>query len=355
MLSPVLRRRPWVPASILLLALALAPVPSRAGPDWTADLRERLERLDRNTPGELGVYVKRLDTGQVVGHGADRGWYLGSSAKVPIAITVLRQVDAGKLSLATQVTLQETDRIDGPGELVWARAGSRYTIDSLLTRMLGVSDNTAANLLVRTVGEDALNQVAADLLGKGVRLTSLTEVRRQVYAQIHPDAARLPNRVLVTIAGEEMGPRRFEAVRRALDLPAGALKVRTIGEAYDRFYDLRLNTATLEGYGSMLERLVRGQLLGAQSTRRLFGYLKFGKRGDYRLEGGIPKREPIIHKTGTQHRRACHMLVVNPQEAARAVVIATCAADMDDVKDAGGIFRRVGEAVSATTLVRPRS
>ncbi len=322
--------------------------------DWRADLRQRIERLDRETPGALGVYVKRLDTQEAWGHGAGDAWYLGSSAKVPIAIAVLRQVQAGRLRLDTPLTLAEDDRIDGPGELVWARAGTRYTVDSLLTRMLGVSDNTAANLLVRAVGEDGLNRVAAELLGPGVRLTSLTQVRREVYAQIHPDAGRLPNRTLVEIAAAPQGPARLEAVRRALGMPASALKVRSMGEAYGRFYQQRLNTATLEAYGAMLEKLVRGQLLDAAHTRRLFGYLKFGKRGDYRLEGGIPRREPIIHKTGTQYRTACHMLVANPQDGGgRAVVIATCAADMDDVKDAGGIFRRVGEAVTASVIARP--
>lgn len=311
-------------------------------------------RLDRSTPGALGVYVKRLDTNEAFGHHAERLWYLGSSAKVAIAIAVLRQVDAGRLSLNQPLVLQEGDQIDGPGELVWARPGARYTVDSLLTRMLGVSDNTAANVLIRAVGEDQLNRVAADQLGKGFeRLTTLTQVRREVYAQIHPEAGRLPNAVLVRIAAEDMGPKRFEAVRRAVGVPTSALKVRSIGEAYDRFYELRLNSASLEGYGGMLEQLVRGKLLEPQSTDRLFRYMKFGRRGDYRLEGGIPRSEPIIHKTGTQYRRACHMAVINPQDGgARAVVVATCAADMDDVKEAGGIFRSVGEAVSETALGR---
>jgi len=335
----------------------MAPLSFAAAPaanDWRTPLRQRIERLDQATPGALGVYVKRLDTSEDYGHGADRAWYLGSSVKVPIAIAVLRQVDAGRLSMGTQVTLQEGDRIDGPGEIVWAKPGARYSIDSLLTRMLGVSDNTAANLLVRTVGEDALNQVAAGLLGDGAgKVTTLTQVRREVYAQIHPDAARLPNEQLVRIAAAPMGPQRLDAVRRALGVPESALKVRTIGEAYDRYYALRHNHATLQGYGGMLEQLVRGKLLSAQGTQRLFGYMKFGRRGDYRLEGGIPKSVPIIHKTGTQHRRACHMAVLHPQDAKRGIVVVTCAADMDDVKDAGGIFRQVGEAVSATLPVRP--
>lgn len=302
------------------------------------------------------MWVKRLDTGEVVAHQAGERWYLGSSAKVPIAIAVLRAVEAGQLALDTRLAVQEGDRIDGPGELVWAKSGTRYTVDSLLTRMLGVSDNTAANLLVRAVGEDALNRVAAELLAPGpVRLTTLTQVRRDVYGQIHPDAARLPNDTLVRIAAAEMGPARLEAVRRALGVPVSALRVRSITEAYDRYYAGGANSATLQAYGGMLERLVRGQLLGPEATQRLFRYMKFGQRGDYRLEGGIPKSEAIIHKTGTQHRRACHMLVANPQDGgARAVVITTCAADMDDVREAGDIFRRVGEAVSAGGYPRGR-
>ena len=269
-----------------------------------------------------------------------------------IAIAVLRQVDAGKLRIDSQATLKETDKVDGSGQLVWSPPGATYTIDSLLTRMLGVSDNTAANLLIRTVGQDQLDKTAADVLGNGAgHISNFTEVRRTVYSQLHPDASRLSNKQLVEIAAAPQGPQRVNAVRTALGVPASALQAKTIEEAYARYYKSGMNTATLEGYGGMLEQLVRGKLLSAQSTERLFKYMKFGRRGDYRLEGGIPKSEMIIHKTGTQYRRACHMAVINPEKnGAKAIVVATCAADMDDQREAGGIFRRVGEAVSRTAL-----
>jgi beta-lactamase class A len=343
---------------LVALSLAFAAVPSHADPgaaqksDWRDALRQRIERIDESSPGRLGVYVKRLDANEVYSHHADEGWYLGSTVKVAIAIAALRQVDAGKLKLQSTAQLQEGDKIDGPGELVWAKASTRYTIDSLLTRMIGVSDNTAANLLVRTVGQDNLDKAASDMMGDGVKkITDLAQVRYEVYSEIHPDARKLTRLQLVEIAGVPQGPQRFNAVRRALDVPADQLKVKTMEEAYDRYYGKQLNTATLDGYGRMLEKLVRGQALSAQSTQQLFKYMKFGRRGDYRLEGGIPKSEMIIHKTGTQYRRACHMAVINPQDGgAKGIVVTTCAADMDDQKEAGGIFREVGRAVSETAL-----
>ena len=337
---------------MLLPLQFVSPSVHAADANWREALDQQIDRLDKDTPGSLGVYVKRLDNGESFSHAADQPWYLSSTAKVVIAIAVLRQVDAGKLKINGQAVLKDTDKVDGSGQLVWNAPGTSFTLDSLLTRMLGVSDNTAANLLIRTAGQDALDQTAADVLGKGAgKLTNFIDVRRAVYTQLHPDAAKLTNQQLVEIAAAPQGPQRVEAVRRALNVPASALQAKTIEDAYARYYKSGMNTATLEGYGGMLEQLVRGKLLSAQSTERLFKYMKFGRRGDYRLEGGIPKSEMIIHKTGTQYRRACHMAVINPENnGAKAIVVATCAADMDDQREAGGIFRRVGEAVSKTAL-----
>jgi beta-lactamase class A len=344
--------RTWGTCLFLLLPGLLTSQTARSA-DWRDDLRQRINRIDSTSPGTLGVYVKRLDSGETVGHNADQIFYLSSSTKVPIALAVLQQVDAGKLTLQTQVKLLEADKIDGSGEVVWNDNGTSYSLDSLLTRMLGVSDNTAANMLIRTVGEDALNQSAAAVLGKGFeKLTTLKEVRLDVYAEFHPDARKLTSRQLLQIAAAKQGPQRVETLRRALGVPRSALKVKTMDEAYDRYYRRNFNSATLEGYGGMLEQLVRGKLLSAKSQEALFGYMKFGRRGDYRLEGGIPRKEMIIHKTGTQYRRACHMAVINPQQSGtQGIVVTTCAKDMDDQNEAGKIFRRVGDAVAKTALV----
>ncbi|KQP45079.1 serine hydrolase [Pseudorhodoferax sp. Leaf274] len=332
--------------SACLLLAALAPLDGARADDWRARLRAEIERLDRDSPGSLGVYVKRLRDGSTLDYGAGQSWYLGSTAKVPIAVAVLQQVDAGRLQLQTEVALQETDKIDGSGPLVWNKVGASYRIETLLTRMLGESDNTAANMLVRVVGADVLNRSAADAFGAGRvgELTDFTQVRREVYTRLHPDASRLTHRQLVEVAAAPM-PQRAEAVRRALDLPAGALRA-DIDTAYAGYYADGHNSATLVGYGAMLERLVRGELLSPASTERLFEAMKYGKRGDYRLEAGLPAQRRLIHKTGTQFERACHMGVVEPQDkGAHAVVLAVCAAGLDEQRAAGRLFEQVGAAI----------
>lgn len=350
---------------LVLLLLLNLPTPSEAQPappraqapaDWRAQLRTRIERLDAQTPGALGVYVKRLDNGESFGHGADRRWYLGSMTKIPIAVAVLQQVDAGQLRLDANVALQESDRID-VGKIVWDKAGTRYRVDDLLRRMLRDSDNTAANMLIRTIGgEGPLNERAAAAIGQGRMgaLTDFARVRRDVYAELHPGARRLTNAQLVQIAGAPIGPQRVAALQRALGVPASAMRLRDFGEAYARYYRHENNSATLEGYGALLEKLARGELLKPESQARIHDGLKLGIYTNHRLQAGLPRSEPFIHKTGTQHLRACHAGVIRPQDqGARGIVVVACTADLDEQKAAGPVLQRVGQAVTQALLQAP--
>ena len=346
----------FAPASLALsVCLLTLCVELAHSATWTAPLQREVERIDRDSPGTLGVYVKRLKDGETYSHGADQPWYLGSTVKVFVAIAVLQQVDAGKLRLSDKLQLRDSDRIEA-GPLVWEKTGASFTVESLLKRMLVDSDNTASNMLIRTVGEERLNESAKAAMGAQhaqafEKITSLAQVRYDVYAEIHPDARKLSNQQLVTIAAAPLGPKRVEAVRLALNLKPGDLQAQTMEEAYARYYRQRSNTMSLEAYGDMLETLVKGKLLSPKSTQRVFTDMKIAIFTNYRLQAGLPRSVPFIHKTGTQYQTACHVGVMNPQNGgADAIVVATCAAGLDEQKEAGKVFEQVGRAITQTVL-----
>lgn len=338
----------------LCLALSLTSASLAAqGAVWSDAMRERIERIDKATPGRLGVYIKRLDNGEIFAYQADRPWYLSSTAKLPIAIAVLQEAEAGKLSLNQKVTLQDTDKVDGSGNVVWQKSGTVYEVGGLLKRMLMESDNTAANMLIRTIGEDTLNQRARQYLGTvGFnRITTFTQVRREVYEALHPSARELTNTELVQLAAKPKGPERVDALARTLSIPRTELRVKTMEEAYVRYYARQLNTAPLSAYGRMLERLVTGQMVTPPHLQRLFVDLKYETYDAYRLEAGLPRTARFIHKTGTQMGRACHMGVINPQDHGRAaIIVATCAEGLDEQREAGRMFEQIGRAITQTLL-----
>ena len=343
-----------VPLALTACLLVLSAERAHSA-SWSEPLQREVERIDRESPGTLGVYVKRLKDGQTYSHGAEQLWYLGSTVKVFVAIAVLQQVDAGQLRLSDKLQLQDSDRIEA-GPLVWEKTGASFTIESLLKRMLVDSDNTASNMLIRTVGEERLNDSARAAMGpkhakEFQKITSLAQVRYDVYAEIHPDARKLTNQQLVTIAAAPLGPKRVEAVRLALGLKTSDLQAKTIDEAYARYYRQRSNTMSLEAYGDMLETLVKGKLLSPQSTQRMFTDMKVAIFTNYRLQAGLPRSVPFIHKTGTQYQTACHVGVMNPKNGgADAIVVVTCAAGLDEQKEAGKVFEQVGRAITQTVL-----
>ena len=336
----------------LLLPLAgLTACTEDAEATWKDALEQELRRIDEAAPGKLGVYLKHLGEEAELRYDAERFWYLGSAVKVPIAIAVLQGVDAGELDLEQRLSLETEDKVDGSGDLVWQDPGVDYSLRDLLKEMLIESDNTAANMLIRLVGEDELNARTRKSMGGDFEaITTFTQVRRDVYGEVHPDAARLENMQLVELASAPFSKPRYEAVAKVLNLQPEQLKAASMEEAYERYYARNLNASSLVAYGAMLEKLVRGELLSAQSRALLYGDMKLDSYDNYRLESGLPEDVPFIQKTGTQLERACHVGVIEPEDEARAIVVVVCAEALDEGTEAGRLFEQVGQAITKVLL-----
>ncbi|POH84372.1 serine hydrolase [Stutzerimonas stutzeri] len=336
----------------LLLPLAgITACTEDAEATWKDGLEQELRRIDDAAPGKLGVYIKHLGEDAELRYEAERFWYLGSAVKVPIAIAVLQGVDDGDFRLDQQLSLEAEDKVDGSGDLVWQDVGVDYAVRDLLNEMLIESDNTAANMLIRLVGEDDLNARTRKSMGSDFEaITTFTQVRRDVYGEVHPDAARLDNMQLVELASAPFSKPRYDALTSVLNLSADELKAASMEEAYERYYARNLNASSLVAYGAMLEKLVLGELLSAQSRELLYGDMKIDSYDNYRLEAGLPEDVPFIQKTGTQLERACHVGVIEPRDESRAIVVVACAEDLDEGREAGRLFEQVGEAISEALL-----
>src|SRR5688572_26764495 len=100
----------------LLLSLLACSACSRAdapsAASWSNQLETRIAAIDDRTPGEMGVYMKRLGDGSELDHEAGRRWYLSSTVKIPVAIAVLQAAQEKRLSLDEELPLRETDFVD---------------------------------------------------------------------------------------------------------------------------------------------------------------------------------------------------------------------------------------------------
>lgn len=323
-------------------------------PGWAKQLETRLLEVDSRFNGELGVYVKDLDTSDVASLRADEYWYLASGIKVPVAIAVMRAAEAGTLSLDTELTLSETDYVDGAGQTNWNGPGSRLNIRYLMEQMLTDSDNTATDMLIRKVGIGPVNAVARELAPRGLGdITTLADVRRHAYSGFHPDAFRLGGLDFFALKKQSGGTERIAMLAELLELDPAQFAQRDLDSAFERYYRTRLNSGLLSAFGELLEKLVTGQALGEDSTAYLNELLLGVRTGTDRISAGLPEGVGFAHKTGTQHRRACDLGVVFDDDGAGRplAVVTVCARGFLSLDSAETAMRSIGEAVTASGVL----
>jgi beta-lactamase class A len=162
--------------AFVLTALLATPSPT---PSVT---QAQVARLVQAFHGEMGVYAKNLDSGEVIAVNADARFPTASLIKVAVMAEVFRQMSQGKFGRDTTVTLREKDKAgDETIPLNMLHDGTVLTVSDLLKFMIAYSDNTATNLLVAKVGTKNVDALL-DSLG----LTK-TRLYRPTFRDGHAD------------------------------------------------------------------------------------------------------------------------------------------------------------------------
>ncbi len=338
-------------ALVLGFALLVLPLPAMAEPAWAARLEARLATLEAGFDGELGVVVRPLGSDERFGWRADESWYLASLIKVPVAIELMARVDAGEVALDERLVLHESDYVDGAGPTNWAPPGAELTLHQLLVAMLTVSDNTATDMLIRRLGLAAVNRRAQALAPAGGEslgpITPLVDVRRHVYAGLHPRAVSLSGLDFIELQKRASDAARLDWLARRLEVPREALLLTSLDDAFAAYYATDLNSGRLDAFAELLAALGEGRALGPASTARLLSVMERTTSGARRLKAGLGPGVRFAHKTGTQHRRSCDAGIATLADGAgsRRVAIVACARGEKDLERSERVLAAIGRAI----------
>ncbi|MFY0990566.1 serine hydrolase [Halomonas sp. C05BenzN] len=343
---------------LAVLSLLLAPVScALAEADWKARLEARLATLEAGFDGEFGVVVRPLGGGEPFGWRADESWYLASLVKVPVAIELLARAEAGTLSLDERLVLHESDYVDGAGPTNWAPPGAELSLRDLLEPMLTVSDNTASDMLIGLLGLEAVNRRAAAMTGEGglEPITTLVDVRRHVYAGLHPRAFELSGLDFIELQKRDDDAARLDWLAGRLGIPRESLRLGSLDAAFAAYYATGLNSGRLDAFAELLAALGEGRALGPAATARLLSTMERTTSGERRLEAGLGRELRFAHKTGTQHRRSCDAGILTLGEAAdtRRLVIAACTRGEREVERAERVLAAIGRSIREVGVLDP--
>jgi beta-lactamase class A len=145
------RRQALLGGLTLAAAAACATTPVLADPAEPPPIGDRIAALERRHDAYVGVYAVDLDGGRSISHRGQEAFAMCSTFKGYAAARVLQMVERDELTLDQKV-LVDPAAIVANSPRTAPRAGGDMTLDELCQAALQVSDNTAANLLLKTIG-----------------------------------------------------------------------------------------------------------------------------------------------------------------------------------------------------------
>lgn len=128
-----------------------------------AKAQGEIEEAIRRCPATVGLAIKHLESGETLAWRAEERFPAASVIKVSILVEALRQAEAGQLRLEERIAVRKADIVGGFGILKDLGSVEALGLLDLLTLMIIISDNTAANLCIGRLGMAAVNAAMASL------------------------------------------------------------------------------------------------------------------------------------------------------------------------------------------------
>ncbi len=226
--------------AVLLVSVLGAPLLSEA------DFSARVAELESAHGGRLGVMALDTGTGRRVGYRSDERFAMCSTFKLALAAQVLARVDAGREQLGRPVRFGEKELLDYAPVAREKVGGGAMGVEEMCAAVVEVSDNTAANLLLESVG----------------------------------------------------GPRGFTAWLRSLGDETTRLD-RIEPELNTNLAGDERDTTTPAAMVSTLEKILAGPVLGSSSREKLISWMERCVTGRARLRAGFPAGWRAGDKTGS--------------------------------------------------------
>jgi len=299
--------------SFLFLLLALGPLGAQ-------DLATRMAAVPIDASlGRVGVGVLDMQTGTTWYHSGEEAFPMQSVFKLPLAIAVLKQVDKGELSLDQKVTITPADFAPSWSPLrdEFQGESAEYTLRDLIKSSMALSDNTAADVLLRVIGGPTA--VTESLAIPGLRIDRSERELQPESVGLGKFLPEYTNRDTFQKAIDDLSP---EAKKAA---------------AATYLADPR-DTSTPQAMVQLLRDLSSGNLLSQDSTDFLLQIMKETYTGANRLRAGLPGTDwALAHKTGTGYEIEGIALAANdagialgPNGRAAIIVVFVAGATADE-------------------------
>jgi beta-lactamase class A len=250
------------------------------------ELRTEIVKISKEPKGQMGFYLKHIESGTTIAIDSDRIFPLGGVFKLGVMVETFRQVDAGMISLDERIELENRHYCIGDGVLQYMQPGLKPTVRDLLALMIIAPDNTASEMLWKRIGIQRVNMLIRDL---GLARTSIYIPYRESFLMSMgygpykdhsiPEAARrwkglsdMERMKALNETEREAANLSIEEFRKKYESIYGvkAQKKMKTQRIYDEVFD---NVGTPREVGILLEKIVRHEVVSPNACEMMLSLL----------------------------------------------------------------------------------
>jgi beta-lactamase class A len=145
----------------------------------------KVQALIKDFHGDIGIYIKDLNTKKIVAFNADTIFPTASIIKLPILIGVMNKINKGELMYHQRLVYKDSLVYAGEDLLASFKNNETIELSKLMMLMLTMSDNTASLWLQTLAGTGTeINRLLDSIGFQSTRINSRTpgrEKERQLY------------------------------------------------------------------------------------------------------------------------------------------------------------------------------
>jgi beta-lactamase class A len=269
-------------------------------------LRNEVVRLATISDGVVGLSALHVESGRRISLNSSDRFPMASTFKVPVAVQLLSRVDRGEVQLDQMIRIEPHDLHPGSGTLnsLFINPGVELSVRNILELMLLISDNSAADILLR-------------LAGGGEAVTAkMRELGIQGIDVNRPTAYLISDWMGATLPPEtDWTPALFRSAFAAVTPEQRAA-------ANDRFNRDPRDTAQPEAMAALLEKVYGRKLLKPDTADLLLDIMSRCQTGAARIKGILPPKTAVAHKTGSLGSAVDDVGIVTLPDGAGHIVLA---------------------------------
>jgi beta-lactamase class A len=280
----MLTRRYYTFMRAACLLLAATPILFAASDPSLARLEQQIRFVSQATDGVVGVSAVHIESGRSVSVRGSEGFPMASAFKVPVAVQIMTMVDRGNLTLGQMIALGPADLHPGSGKIseLLFHPGVSLSIENLMEMMLVISDNSAADVMLREAGgPDAVTARMRELGLPGIRIDRST-------ALLISDWSGAKNIPPESQWNRDMWNKLYNAVPNSEHMQARRAEMKDPKD-----------TSTPDDMTKLLVHIWKKDLFTPASAQTLLGMMERCETGMARIKGMLPQGTDVAHKTGT--------------------------------------------------------